>query len=361
MHKSCKKGSFQGIIILCGFLSSGFLVLQSFSDWNSAPVITTLDSIAAPIHDLQFPTVTACQNDKRPPDRWAYLENLMNLIAFECSGIIHAGCENTTKLRRDFKFLIDQIANDMKAWIMYNPKTKDSPMALLSYFPNVAYYGLENVIAEKVYTKEISLNALKNLPGNNLTATRLDVGSYLLSLMKISDDEFQHFKVKDCLTFNEGKQVVTKKCKNNVEIITRIIRWIENIMNIDSTQPFGSFVSTFSRAMKSANFDFDRKIKMLHNKDICRELKDKGEQFMNRYFASLSKSLGLEENETVSLFDIPTIFGDVDKVILENEDFPTIDQYFLFSMCEEDASWTFDKEYRCKKKMMDLALNHKSM
>ena len=164
----------------------------------------------------------------------------MNLIAFETYGTSWEN-ENTAKLRRDFKFLIDQIANDMKAWIMYNPKTKDSPMALLSYFPNVDYYGLENVIAEKVYTKEISLNTLKNLPGNNLTAVRQSVGSYFLALMKINHEEFQHFQAKNCLTSNGNSAVVTKKCKNIVEMIVRIIVWIENIMNIDSTQPFGSF------------------------------------------------------------------------------------------------------------------------
>ena len=45
-------------------LSSAFLAIylikNSYTDWKSKPVVTTLQSVAKPITDLDFPAVTIC-------------------------------------------------------------------------------------------------------------------------------------------------------------------------------------------------------------------------------------------------------------------------------------------------------------
>jgi hypothetical protein len=71
-------------------MTSGLLINQAFTDWANNPVITTLDSIAAPINLIQFPTVTVCMEKNSPPDNWAFTETILNVIAFECSTYLFA-------------------------------------------------------------------------------------------------------------------------------------------------------------------------------------------------------------------------------------------------------------------------------
>ena len=78
-----------------------------------------MDSIAAPVIDIQFPTITVCQDENKPPDNWAPLELLLNNLAFECNeNDIYPhlpSCNKTTKIREDFKFLIELVSRSIKA------------------------------------------------------------------------------------------------------------------------------------------------------------------------------------------------------------------------------------------------------
>ena len=47
-------------------------------DWEDNQTITTLESIANPIQDVHFPTVTVCPHEKNVPDNWSFLEKLLN-------------------------------------------------------------------------------------------------------------------------------------------------------------------------------------------------------------------------------------------------------------------------------------------
>ena len=79
------------------------MINQAFTQWAEYPVITTLETISAPIDEIQFPTVTVC--DQKPPNNWGPLEKVLNSLAFECSG--YSNCKESTEIRQDFKFLID--------------------------------------------------------------------------------------------------------------------------------------------------------------------------------------------------------------------------------------------------------------
>lgn len=59
--------------------------MNAFTEWNEEPIITTMDSIAAPIDKIQFPTVTACQKHNTQPDAWASIEIILKYVAFQCS------------------------------------------------------------------------------------------------------------------------------------------------------------------------------------------------------------------------------------------------------------------------------------
>ena len=51
--------------IIGGFAVASSFIYQSLMEWNNDPTITTLDSIAFPIQNVQFPTVTVCPHEQR--------------------------------------------------------------------------------------------------------------------------------------------------------------------------------------------------------------------------------------------------------------------------------------------------------
>ena len=55
-------------IIMAGFVTAGLMVNTALTDWHDSPVITSVDSIAAPIDLIQFPTITVCHEESRQPD-----------------------------------------------------------------------------------------------------------------------------------------------------------------------------------------------------------------------------------------------------------------------------------------------------
>ena len=115
---------------------SGMMIGGAFSEWSNDPIITTMDSIAAPVKDIQYPTVTACMDE---PDNWAYLENLLNNIDFGCAygasqQDLKTDCkDNVTELvRKDFKFLIKAIVDRVLKWVMRGEKAKVKYRSLFS-------------------------------------------------------------------------------------------------------------------------------------------------------------------------------------------------------------------------------------
>ena len=80
------------------------MINQAVTQWSDNPVITTLETISAPIIDIQFPTVTVC--DQKPADNWGPIEKVFNSLAFECSKLTQNCIESTKEIRKDFKLLI---------------------------------------------------------------------------------------------------------------------------------------------------------------------------------------------------------------------------------------------------------------
>ncbi len=60
------------------------MISQLVSDWDNNPTIITLGSVQAPISDIQFPTITLCENPDGPIQNWVYPEKILNALAFEC-------------------------------------------------------------------------------------------------------------------------------------------------------------------------------------------------------------------------------------------------------------------------------------
>ena len=93
--------------IIGGFGIAAYMIQLSSITWSEHPVITTLDSITAPIDDVQFPTITVCSADQ--PNTWAFLENVLNNVAVECDN--DKDCMNTNQLRQDFQYIFESIGD----------------------------------------------------------------------------------------------------------------------------------------------------------------------------------------------------------------------------------------------------------
>ena len=92
-----------------------------------------MESIAAPIEDIQFPTVTVCQDEFKEPDNWAAIEAILNNVAFTCKENPRSWdkvmpCEATEKVRNDFQFLIKSVVEIFKTKVLGDKQTLNSPL-----------------------------------------------------------------------------------------------------------------------------------------------------------------------------------------------------------------------------------------
>ena len=99
--------------IIGGFGIAAYMIQLSSITWSEHPVITTLDSITAPIDDVQFPTITVCSADQ--PNTWAFLESVLNNIAVECDN--DKDCMNTNQLRQDFQYIFESIGDLFEVYL----------------------------------------------------------------------------------------------------------------------------------------------------------------------------------------------------------------------------------------------------
>ena len=145
---------------------SANIIKSAIIDWNENPVITSLDSIAAPIDDLQFPTLTVC-NDKtnERQDNWALIESLMDHLDFKCSyPSTGYDCSPTNKLRSDFQFLIESIVTVYEEWLEENDKIGKSHRLFNRYFSGRSFVKVHSKILELVENGNMTLDQIKTFP-----------------------------------------------------------------------------------------------------------------------------------------------------------------------------------------------------
>ena len=106
-HPFCAR-LFWSVIVVTGFSIAGFLIIESLHDWASNQTITTLDSIATPIQEVQFPTVTVCPHEESPPDNWSFMEKFLNAIAFTGDNAI------TEDIRSDIEGILTELVLKME-------------------------------------------------------------------------------------------------------------------------------------------------------------------------------------------------------------------------------------------------------
>ncbi len=55
----------------------------NFLDWNTNPVIISVETPDYPIENIPFPTITICRKDNSP-NKFILMENILNDVKFPC-------------------------------------------------------------------------------------------------------------------------------------------------------------------------------------------------------------------------------------------------------------------------------------
>ena len=315
-------------------------------------MITTLDSIAAPISMIQFPTVTICQDEYKPTDNWAFLETILNNAAFECS---NEECKETLQLRKDFDDLIKSVVNVFRGWLMNNAyktttvydvlvnRTWDDSSELkqssiVSDFEHQILGLMENGI--------ISQKEIYGLFATESFSTTNSIYSELKSLSKEIDSDYDYYS--PVFTQPDPFDCNTTKCQNNAILLDKAIRFLYVVMNIKPKQQFGSFLASFAQisdeflCFKKAGGLSISKSEIYHLQNILTSIDyDCGQIYSKKYklhgyFEELSKIAGFSENELVSLYDLPAIVATLNMSKLFSPSFP---QFFLHTRCRGISDW----------------------
>jgi hypothetical protein len=297
--------SIQILVIIAGFMTSGLLINHAFTDWANNPVITTLDSIAAPITRIQFPTVTVCMDNNSPPDNWAFAETLLNVISFECDFQFYPTCGNTTDVREDFKDVYTKLYGLIKQW---GNKHKD-----LNILKSDDIGGYIRPTAQYITDKKFSIKDLENVLLKRFN-THLTLGYILNTLGDYSNSE------------GAGNACTEKKCKGKMYLVEMILKAAE-FLNFYGSLPFGIYISNFMNISGTTTFDPNAAIKT--DPDRCIKVKPL-DYFVHGYLIDLAEATGFT-NGSFSLYDIPSMLATIDTSALSH---PTIQQAFVYSQCK---------------------------
>ena len=322
-----------------GFLASGVFIKDSFISWDDQPTITTLDSIAAPIEDIQFPTVTVCNEEYKKPDDWTLLEIILNAVAFECKdehieGIIFPGykelplCSTTKEIRKDFFFMLKQT---LKEFFSSVASSKNIPLAKMV----VSQMNAEHV-------KESWTDLVKTFNEGKINVG--DVRKWIVELFgyqfktvdqliekklnkTVPEYEYTTWNLFDDTSSNSYEPDEESLCGNTSDCLyfKRLaddpMQTLSHTTGIYPKLSFGSFVANNLVRWQRDITD--------SNQHISEEY-----AFINRFFANLSQSQGFKMNETVSMPEIPAMFA------LQEETYK--EPNYLLLLDPEDEAFTID-------------------
>ena len=350
LHYFC---TFQLIVVVISFVVAALFLYNAFSDWNNMPVITTLDSIAKPISYIQFPTVTICQDEYQPPDRWAYLESILNYVEFDCDPDIYAECDRsrTQKVRNDFDNLIDSIENKFKGWLL-NPNNVKTPiydvLSNVTYDPNGMMNDIKIQLAGLMIKGEVSNGDLYDLIKKHFS-DRVVIATALSSLHEeISEyDDYYNYDYYNIFgslyqydtSSDVSSQCNTTQCTKKLQFIDQIIRLLSTVANIESILPFGTFVASFADLTDDfLHYNIKNQYWINHKVPKCKLVKELKHYGIHEYFQNLSKIAGFGDNELVSLYDLPAMLTTFNSSKFSQTD-KSFQQFFLYTKCQELSDW----------------------
>ena len=308
---SNKTKLFWSLVIATGFTLASVMIQKSLLDWNENQTITTIESIATPVQEVQFPTVTVCQNQKNRPDNWSFLEKLLNILDF--GEILWKGHKdiapaNSEELRKDFASPI--LAKILEKLIGKYLKNDNLRLWSSQNVDGNIFIGFAVQVAEYVCQKKLNFGTIKKAFIQGFS--RNIPNRYLFMKQNLTFVTHDDFDIKKCET----------KCCNNLLFNTKILYAILNagdLMNSQDAMGFGNLLSYFAKEVTGmihegnvkieySTFDEYLEIYPDFGKYLCDQMTSLDLK-LHEYFKDLGIPLGFQRNYSLSLFEIPSMLG----------------------------------------------------
>ena len=276
-------------------------VHESILKWESKQTITTLESIATPIQNIQFPTVTVCPHENSEPDNWAFLEKIFDSIQLDESGAEKVKDEITDKqIEKLYEMLLSKhsSSNDSQFWF--------------ENFDTEKFEELFSEASSSVCKKEIDSEDMKIIAVKNFGKSYTTIEPFIKGL----DDLQKENKTKD-LTNEECFEWLEQ---HNLNGTLNVLQFLYH-RSLYSKLSFGTFMVNFAN-LTSANisnlneewstFDLEpMQFRRKYPSEICLycEKISTYEKDLHSYFKELGIANGFKENSALSLFDLPSMLS----------------------------------------------------
>ena len=335
-----------------GFFASGIMIRSALVDWATYPVITSLDSISTPINEIQFPTITVCKDEtKEQPDNWAYMEKALNLLSFNCDyDNDKNNCHYSQKLKKDFRFLSENLVTVYEKWILKNLQDKAGLQALFhdTSYQYPKYEPNFNEVRQKAKNGELSYNSIKQLAINSIGKDFTTAKNHLWNLVFNNNHEGGIVESVSCGS--------SKNCQRVEAMVRVILEMSENIRFM----PFGFFMRNFIELGDYWSFTQIKTLMNTNDEDvfdlwsdepasICDPLTQE-ESIAHEYFVNLSTIAGFGSMEKTNLYELPGKLatsepdqGNYDQLTIQVK----MPQSMYYSRCKKDSNIVFGNTTTC--------------
>ena len=189
------------VVVFLGFSGAGYLIHESFNNWEQSPISTTEEIL--PISEIHFPNVTVC------PPKGSYLD--LNYAMMESQRI-----KLDSKTRRQLlDDAIDDIQENYYKEIMRNLSKIQDPDRYFNWYKGYTevgfpyYSSTTNELVTKIFTSAVSGNISTQYFGGTLDTENVD--NFISNTIRIDTPiKFQFdYLGKSQLVFNIEKTPVS--------------------------------------------------------------------------------------------------------------------------------------------------------
>ena len=318
------------LAVIGGFGLAIHTIYFSFVAWSDDPVITTLDTITAPIDEVQFPTVTACADSQ--PDNWAFLENVLNNVALDCHS--QEGCLKTKEVRDDFGYMLERIGTDFEEYLFIDHFNDSRKLVNDMLGLNIRNFDIvARAILEKTEKKEFKVIDLYGLPAKYFGMKGHAIGDFINHL---NESE----RLSNIYNHGYSDSLLPTYCPTSTEACKNVsAMWKLTYTLATSPLKLGTFLNNMVHNHGFVSFDMKNKIKDVEKRfklgqysDVCKTMVKK-EKDLHEYLITLAKSVGFEESEQVSLYELPALLSQATSI--DNWP-PVMNQLYLYTLCQKD-------------------------
>lgn len=255
----------------------GYLSQQSFTDWATSPVITTIDSVSASIKDLPFPTVTICP--KLDTNQFGYPEMVANELKFD------EDIAEAKEIWKDFGFIKEKILDNIESTLAHM-ESKGIP------WPHVEKeFRYRNSVVSWLFHNQTTLDEIYKKVRQSLGH-----GFKFNTIVRDMEKKFGKFKSLPPI----HSQIDENRLNKSIAEADLFYKKGYFIFGRTGFVEFGQLLSKFSHLF-GQSFRLEEVVESIYKTRYC-ALLVKEERKIHDFYASLAQVLGFQN---MSLFELP--------------------------------------------------------